>query len=56
MWLDQSRFGSDSSFRVLLAGQETQIVNLGKKTLNVAQDKSCLLEGNGNGKRNFFFS
>lgn len=33
MWSDQSCFGSNASFYVHLAGQETQIVNLGKKVL-----------------------
>lgn len=35
--------------------EEIQIVNSGKKVLNVAQDKSCFLEGNANGNRKLFF-
>lgn len=55
MWLDQSCSGSSSSFCVLLAGQETQVANSGEKVLNVAHDRSCLLEDSGNRKKIFFF-
>lgn len=34
---------------------DKEVVNLGREMLNVAQDKSCLLEGNENGNRKLFF-
>lgn len=52
VWSHQSCPGSSSSFHVLLAGQETQA---DEKVLNVAQDRSYLLEGSGNRKL-FFYS